>query len=80
MKTKTNRREISVAGAPDIPGLTFRGFRGEADYPAMLAVIEASKQADGLEPIRLRISPVTTNICKTAIHTATCCSPRFRAR
>ena len=34
---------------PTIPELTFRGFRGEEDYPAMLAVIEGSKEADGVE-------------------------------
>ncbi|MGD8902867.1 MAG: GNAT family N-acetyltransferase [Anaerolineae bacterium] len=49
MQIKTDSRQISIAGAPDIPGLIFRGFLGEADYPAMLAVIEASKQVDGLE-------------------------------
>jgi mycothiol synthase len=46
---KTDNRRISVAGALDIPGLAFRGFRGEADYPAMLAVIEESKTADKIE-------------------------------
>ena len=40
---------VSVAGAPDVPGLAFRGFRGEADYPVMLSVIEASKAADDIE-------------------------------
>jgi len=46
---KTASRPTSVAGALDVPGLSFRGFRGETDYPAMLAVIEASKQADSIE-------------------------------
>lgn len=40
---------IEVEGAPDIPGLTFRHFRGESDYPAMVAVIQGSKDADGIE-------------------------------
>jgi mycothiol synthase len=40
---------IAVPGAPILPGLSFRCFRGETDYPAMLAVIEGSKQADGIE-------------------------------
>ena len=40
---------VAVPGAPDTPGLTFRGFRGEADYSAILAVIEGSKEADGIE-------------------------------
>lgn len=34
---------------PSVPGLVFRGFRGEVDYPSMLAVIEGSKEADGVE-------------------------------
>jgi mycothiol synthase len=34
---------------PALPGLTFRGFRGEVDYPAMVAVIAGSKEADGIE-------------------------------
>jgi mycothiol synthase len=40
---------IAVSDAPVIPGLTFRGFRGEVDYPAMVAVIVSSKEADGVE-------------------------------
>ncbi len=40
---------IVVSDAPAIPGLSFRGFRGEADYPAMAAVINGSKEADGLD-------------------------------
>jgi ribosomal protein S18 acetylase RimI-like enzyme len=35
--------------APEIPGLRFRGFRGEADYPNILAAINASKGADQTE-------------------------------
>jgi len=42
-------RTIRVPGAPEMSGLTFRGFRGEADYPSMLAVIEGSKETDNLE-------------------------------
>jgi len=38
-----------LAQAPAVPGLAFRRFRGEADYPAMSAVINGSKEADGLE-------------------------------
>jgi ribosomal protein S18 acetylase RimI-like enzyme len=40
---------LVVPDAPHIPGLSLRGFRGEVDYPAMLAVIEGSKEADGIE-------------------------------
>lgn len=38
-----------LAKSPAIPGLSFRGFAGEGDYPKMLAVIEASKHADQVE-------------------------------
>lgn len=39
---------ISVEGAPDIPGLTFRHFRDEEDYQAILDVNTRSKIADGM--------------------------------
>jgi len=39
----------TVFNAPAIDGLVFRGFRGPEDYPAMVAVIEGSKEADQLE-------------------------------
>ena len=42
-------QSVSVSKPPDIPGLRFRGYRGEADHPAMSAVICGSKDADGLE-------------------------------
>jgi ribosomal protein S18 acetylase RimI-like enzyme len=40
---------ISIGNAPDVAGLTFRHFRGEADYPAMARIIAATKTADGVE-------------------------------
>jgi mycothiol synthase len=42
---------ISVPGAPEIPGLAFRRFRGEADYPIMVAILDACNAADHLEYI-----------------------------
>jgi mycothiol synthase len=39
-------RPISVPDAPKIPALSFRSFRGEPDYPHMLAVTQASKHED----------------------------------
>jgi GNAT superfamily N-acetyltransferase len=42
-------KAIVLPDAPAIAGLTFRRFRGEVDYPAMLAVIDGSKEADGIE-------------------------------
>jgi mycothiol synthase len=32
-----------------LPGLSLRGFQGESDFPKMIAVIEGSKVADGIE-------------------------------
>lgn len=40
---------VILTDAPAIPGLTFRSFAGESDYPKMLAVIEGSKHADQVE-------------------------------
>ncbi|MGD8490011.1 MAG: GNAT family N-acetyltransferase [Anaerolineae bacterium] len=40
---------IALAEAPAQPRVLFRRFRGEQDYPAMLAVIEGSKETDGLD-------------------------------
>lgn len=37
---------ISPPASPAIPGLTFRRFRGESDYPDMAAVCNASREAD----------------------------------
>jgi len=40
---------LMVADAPDVAGLRFRRFRGEVDYPKMVAVITNSLEADGQE-------------------------------
>jgi mycothiol synthase len=40
---------ISFPNAPSIPGLSFRRFRGEADYPVMADLIAACKVKDGVE-------------------------------
>jgi mycothiol synthase len=40
---------VRLPDSPRVPGLTFRRFRGEADYPAMWAIIEGSKGADQVE-------------------------------
>jgi GNAT superfamily N-acetyltransferase len=42
---------ISVPGAPAIPGLAFRRFRGEADYPVMVAILDACNVADDIDYI-----------------------------
>lgn len=40
---------INIPNTPQINGLVWRGFRGAEDYPHMVAIVEASKVADGLE-------------------------------
>jgi ribosomal protein S18 acetylase RimI-like enzyme len=37
---------INLPDAPEIPGLVFRPFAGESDFPGMVAVFEASKDID----------------------------------
>jgi ribosomal protein S18 acetylase RimI-like enzyme len=49
MTAASQQTPILLPDAPAIPGLTFRGFRGEADLPLMLAVIHGSKDADGIQ-------------------------------
>jgi mycothiol synthase len=43
------RTVITVSGAPAIPGLVFRRFRGEADYRVMVAILNACNADDDLE-------------------------------
>jgi mycothiol synthase len=40
-----------VQGAPSIPGLGFRRFRGPSDFPRMVEVAKRSKAADGIEEV-----------------------------
>src|SRR4030042_329623 len=50
MKPALNAVEtIAVGNAPEISGLRFRKFRGEQDYPLILAVINAAKGFDQIE-------------------------------
>jgi mycothiol synthase len=37
---------VTIPEAPAIPGLSFRNFRGESDYPKMLGLINLCKAAD----------------------------------
>lgn len=41
--------EIEVAEKPAVPGLRFRRFQGESDYPLMMAVVEGSRVVDQTE-------------------------------
>lgn len=47
--SQKNPSDIIAPDAPDIPGLSFRHFQGEQDYPAMVAVLEGCKEADQFE-------------------------------
>ncbi len=49
MKDTEVKTNVFVPEAPAIPGLTFRHFRGEVDFPQMLATIHAAKLGDGVE-------------------------------
>ncbi len=42
---------IVISNAPHIPGLIFRRFQREMDYPHMAALINACKVADGVERV-----------------------------
>jgi mycothiol synthase len=42
---------IQIPGAPDLPGLRFRRFRGDPDFPLMIDVLERAKTADGVEEV-----------------------------
>ena len=44
-----NLNHILVPNAPAIPGLIFRHFRGEADYPEIATLYETCRLADGLD-------------------------------
>lgn len=43
--------QIEILNSPNIPGLTFRRFRGASDYPGMVAALNASETANGVERI-----------------------------
>lgn len=49
MTKREDSRTIPRIEAPAIDGLIFRGFRGPEDYPAMVAVVEGSKEVDQVE-------------------------------
>ena len=38
-----------LAQPPDLPGLIFRGFRGEEDFPAMRETKNTAEKADGVD-------------------------------
>lgn len=42
---------IRLSDAPELPGLVFRHFRGESDYPGMVEVLQGSKEADQIDEV-----------------------------
>jgi GNAT superfamily N-acetyltransferase len=58
---------IEINNVPAIPGLEFRHFHGESDYPKMAAAIEASAEADKQE----RVTTIE-DIANTYSHLANC--------
>lgn len=46
--TETKPITIEVPEAPPIPGLTFRYFQGESDYPKIIDVFNACKEVDDI--------------------------------
>lgn len=41
--------QVTLNDAPRVPNLRFRRFRGASDYPSMVEVMKAARDADGLE-------------------------------
>ncbi|MBN1535867.1 MAG: GNAT family N-acetyltransferase [Anaerolineales bacterium] len=50
-KLLTQINFIILPDAPQISGLSFRGFQGESDYPKMVAVITGCKDEDKIERV-----------------------------
>jgi GNAT superfamily N-acetyltransferase len=47
--TSQTQSIITSLDLPVIPGITWRGFQGESDYPKIHAVLHACKDADGVQ-------------------------------
>jgi ribosomal protein S18 acetylase RimI-like enzyme len=59
--------KIIVENAPDTPGLIFRGFRGEEDFPHMADVINNMKAADQMD-----MTFTAENIARDYTHLVRC--------
>jgi mycothiol synthase len=59
---------ILVPNAPAVPGLVFRHFRGESDYPAMASIINPSADADQME----RTPTTAADLANTYTHLSNC--------
>lgn len=68
MTASSERKEyVQVEDTPDIPELRFRHFRGESDYPHMLAIQNGSKITDGVER-----TPTLENLANIYAHLDNC--------
>ncbi len=47
MATTATAERLLIPGAPQIPGLIFRYFQGEQDFPGMVVVLDRAGEADG---------------------------------
>jgi mycothiol synthase len=47
--TTETQENLEITGAPPIPGLRFRYFQGESDYPKILDVFNACREVDEIE-------------------------------
>jgi mycothiol synthase len=63
--------EVIVPGAPAIPGLVLRHFRGDEDYPAMLEVNNGSKITDGMQHDLHTLETLTHTYSTTPNHDPT---------
>jgi len=49
MMNLTQQEKMAIPTAPEIPGLVFRHFNDESDYPILVALLSGCNAADGLE-------------------------------
>jgi len=51
MTLKNDTDRVELPGAPAIPGLRFRRFRGDADFASLAELITTANMADGIEEL-----------------------------
>ena len=44
-------KHTELHAVPEIEGLSFRGFRGKVDYPAMMTILDGSDVFDEIEQV-----------------------------
>lgn len=65
--TTQSTKTVYLPDAPALHGLSFRHFRGESDYPAMIAILGASKGADQIDE-----SETVEDIANSYAHLVNC--------